>query len=65
MKRITVDQTGAVIEEVEVQLTIQQQIEVLEASITTRRLRDAVLTEEGKAWLSGVEAQIAQLRGQL
>ena len=37
----------------------------LEASITPRRLREALLTEEGKQWLADVEAQIAAYRSQL
>ena len=37
----------------------------LEALITPRRLRDAVLTEEGKQWLAVIESQIAVYRGQL
>ena len=38
------------------------QIGEIEASVTPRRLREAVLTEEGRAWLGGVEAEIARLR---
>jgi len=34
----------------------------LEASVTPRRLREAVLTEEGKIWLANVDSQIATLR---
>ena len=37
----------------------------LEATITPRRLREALLTDEGKAWLADVEAQIAAHRAQL
>ena len=38
------------------------EIRNLEAQITPRRLREAVLTPEGKAWLGGIEAQISALR---
>lgn len=42
--------------------TIQEQIIAIEATITPRRLRDAVLTVEGKAWLETTDAQISALR---
>lgn len=42
--------------------TALDEIRNLEALITPRRLREAVLTPEGKAWLEGIEAQIAALR---
>lgn len=42
--------------------TAQDQILAIEATITTRRLRDAVLTPEGKTWLETADAQIAALR---
>jgi len=45
--------------------SIVSQILALEATITERRLREAVLTDEGKVWLASVDAQIAALRGQL
>ena len=38
------------------------EIHRLEDTITPRRLRDAVLTDEGKAWLTNVEAKIATER---
>jgi ribosomal protein S19E (S16A) len=41
------------------------EIEKLEGTITPRRLRDSVLTDEGKAWLTDVEAKIATERGKL
>ena len=44
---------------------IKAQIKALEASITERRYREAILTDEGKAWLEGVEEQIQTLRNQL
>jgi hypothetical protein len=40
-------------------------ISSLEASITQRRIREAALTDAGKAWLAGVDSQIATLRAQL
>lgn len=42
---------------------ILAQIATLEASVTPRRLREAVTGDSG--WLAGVDAQIAALRGQL
>jgi hypothetical protein len=44
---------------------IMQDIQVLEGQITQRRLREAVLSQEGKDWLEAKEAQIAALREQL
>ena len=43
---------------------IDAQITALEATVTQRRLREAVLTSEGAAWLADLEAQIAALRAQ-
>lgn len=43
---------------------IKSQIAQLEASITPRRLREALLTGD-KTFIEGVEAQIAELRKQL
>lgn len=37
----------------------------LEAQITPRRIREAMLTNEGKAWLEDIESQIEVLRGQI
>ena len=45
--------------------TAADHIRNLEATVTPRRIREALLTPEGKAWLEGVEAQIAALRSQL
>jgi hypothetical protein len=42
--------------------TAQEQIRTIEATITPRRLREAVLTAEGKTWLEAADAQIAALR---
>lgn len=43
---------------------IQNQISALERQITARRLREATLTDAGKAWLTGIDAQITALRAQ-
>jgi len=43
---------------------IDAQIAALEATVTQRRLREAALTETGKAWLADLDAQIAALRAQ-
>lgn len=45
-----------------VQLTTAQKIRQLEGSITSRRMRDATLTEAGRQWLATVDAEIATLR---
>ncbi|SNS00507.1 hypothetical protein SAMN04488503_2298 [Humidesulfovibrio mexicanus] len=41
---------------------IDAEILALEATVTQRRLREALLTDEGKTWLAEVEARIAALR---
>lgn len=43
---------------------IDAPILALEATVTQRRLREAALTEAGRAWLADVDAQIATLRSQ-
>ena len=43
---------------------IDAQILALEATVTQRRLREAALTDEGRAWLADLDAQIAALRAQ-
>jgi len=43
---------------------IDAQILALESTVTQRRLREAALTEAGKAWLADLDAQIAALRVQ-
>lgn len=45
--------------------TAMDEIRNLEALVTPRRLREAVLTEDGRAWLSGIESQIAALRSSI
>lgn len=46
-------------------LRARDEIIALEDSVTPRRLREAALTEEGKAWLQGVDDEITALRNQL
>jgi len=41
---------------------IKAEILILEHKITNRRLREALLTEEGKCWLLDIEKQIETLR---
>ena len=41
------------------------QIAALEAQVTQRRLREAVLTTEGSDWLETIESEIATLRSTL
>lgn len=43
---------------------LDAQIQFLEARQTPRRMRDALFTPEGAAWLAALEAQIAGLRAQ-
>jgi hypothetical protein len=43
----------------------EQAIIDLEYSITPRRFRESVLTEEGKAWLENIEAEIQTLRNEM
>ena len=40
-------------------------ISVLESQVTQRRLREAALTDEGKAWLQNIEDQIAAERARV
>lgn len=41
------------------------EIQFLEAQVTSRRLREALLTQEGAAWLVNINSQITSLRGNL
>lgn len=41
---------------------VRMRIGQLELQVTARRLREALLTQEGAAWLKALEQQIAQLR---
>jgi hypothetical protein len=63
------DCTPEEVAEIEVRKTapvpILAQILAIEATVTQRRLREAVTTVEGKAWLADVDSQIAALRAQL
>ncbi len=58
---------GVVVEEKEIDTSIDvmSQITALEGQITQRRIREAVLTPEGKAWLQSIEDQIKTLRTKL
>jgi len=44
---------------------ILAKIAALEGDVTNRRLREAALTDEGKAWLAKQDAAIAALRAKL
>ena len=44
---------------------INKNILTLEATITPRRLRDALANDAGKSWVAAVEAKIATERGKL
>jgi hypothetical protein len=44
---------------------IKAQIAVLEASVSPRRMREAVRGPSGKAWLDGIDDRIATLRASL
>jgi len=46
-------------------IAAQEEIHRLEASITSRRLRDALASDEGKVWMDDVEKLIAVERGKL
>ena len=41
---------------------VTQEIIAIEQTVTPRRLMDALLTDEGKLWLSNIEIKIAELR---
>lgn len=47
------------------EVVAKQQIATLESVITPRRLREAILTPEGKTWLTSIDQQVATLRGKL
>lgn len=44
---------------------IRAEIAALEATATPRRMREAALTDAGRAWLADLDAAIAALRAQL
>ena len=60
---------GVLVEEWEEQiptnLYILGEISRIEATVTQRRIREALLTEDGAAWMSDVEKRLAILRAQL
>ena len=45
--------------------SILAQIAGIEVTITPRRIREAMLTDAGKAWIASADAQITALRVQL
>lgn len=45
--------------------TIKQAIVELENQVTRRRTREALISEAGRAWLEGIDAQISELRSRL
>lgn len=47
------------------QPTVEDAIRAIEATITPRRTREALLSDEGKAWILAQDARIATLREQL
>mgnify|MGYP003650861689 FL=1 len=49
----------------EAYLEAEVEIERLEATITPRRLRDAIANDAGKSWVAAVEALIDTERGKL
>jgi len=56
---------GAVVKYVEPVPSALDKIMVLETAITPRRIRDSVLTDDGRAWLDSQEKLIAVERGKL
>lgn len=44
---------------------VLREIARLEATVSARRLREAITTDAGKAWLANVEAQISVQRSKL
>lgn len=44
---------------------IKQQIAELEASVTSRRIRESIISTTGKNWLKAIDDQISVLRSQL
>lgn len=46
-------------------VAVLAQIRALEATVTPRRAREAILTDAGRVWLANVESQIATLRASL
>lgn len=63
-KTLSCDENGypIFIDFIEKEKTNKEKIISLENSITKRRLREAILTEDGSAWLADIEHQIEILR---
>jgi hypothetical protein len=53
------------IKKLEVSGVVLEEIAKLEATITPRRLRDAIANDAGKSWVAAVEALIDTERGKL
>ena len=53
------------INRLEARRVIMDKIVAFEAEVTPRRIRDSVLTADGKTWLTNKEAEIATERGKL
>ena len=64
---VTVDLSALApdVEALEATRTIHKTIRTLEATITPRRLRDAIANDAGKSWVAAVEALIDTERGKL
>lgn len=63
MREISKEEADALSAPVPSQAEIRaQEIGLLESSITPRRMREAVLSEDGKTWLANVETRIQALR---
>lgn len=61
--KITEDEAKTISNELnQTKLTAEQEIIQLETTITPRRLREALLTTEGKVWLTNIEDKIRSLR---
>lgn len=62
-------ENGVLVEEREIQIddniAIRLDIEALEQTVTPRRIREAIRTDQGRIWLASVDDQIAALRAQL
>ena len=56
---------GAVVKYAAPALTTKQKIEQLEMAVSNRRIRDALASDEGKKWMSDIEAEIAKERAKL
>lgn len=61
----TAEQLNEVAGVVEADRVARLQISELERTVTPRRMREALLSEEGRLWLDAVEEEIEGLRGDL